>query len=97
MKRWGSKKRMCLVLVFAFVLSSLIPNVSSAAVQTDINLKNNNQMLFDFEKESSEWEMENAEFSTQEYRSGSNSLLLKNGYARIPVTGIEQGSYTVSM
>lgn len=97
MKKWGNKKRRCLVLVFAFVLSSLISNVSNAAVQTDINLKNNNQMIFDFEKESSEWEMENAEFSTQEHKNGSSSLLLKNGYAMIPVTGIEQGSYTVSM
>lgn len=59
--------------------------------------KNNNQMIFDFEKESSEWEMENAELSTQEHKNGSSSLLLKNGYAMIPVTGIEQGSYTVSM
>lgn len=97
MKRWGNKRSICLALTLALVISGFMPSVSSAAERSDPDAGNRNCRTFDFEKEQADWKLENAEFSTEEHRSGSSSLFLKNGSATIPVTGLEQGSYTVSM
>ena len=52
---------------------------------------------FDFEGELTGWTTSNAELSTVDKQGGSQSLLVKDGSASKTITGLEQGSYTVSM
>ena len=52
---------------------------------------------YDFESGAEEWTLSGAELSTGDKYGGSQSLLLKNGTATTTLTGLNQGSYTVTV